>query len=194
MIRAALLRRRNRSSPRAIGIHADLGESKGLGAGDRTRRRINPWHPPSGPPQACQQRDVRPAVEGKGSSASTPAPPYEVALFLVQSSMLGGRDFAGRARDQGPRALAGEPTDLDAKARSLFVELRPVSEASARCFKVSKLAARRRGRSPQTGRPSRHPGFADPGHSDNRMTFATYTRATEGTQVATTDALEEACS
>ncbi len=37
-------------------------------------------------------------------------------------------------------------------------------------------------------------GFAGPDHSDKRMTFATYTLATEGTQVATTDALEETFS
>ena len=105
--------------------------------------------------------------------------------------MLGGRDLVGRACDQRGQVLAGEPTNLDAKALSLFVELRPVREASARRVKVSKLAARRRGRSPQTGRPSRRPGFADPGHSDNRMTLATYTRATEGMQDSATAALEE---
>ena len=146
------------------------------------------------PPQTGEQREVRPAVEGQGPPAPTSAPPHEIAGFLMQPAMLGGRDFAGRALDQHGQLFAGESTNLDAKALSLFVELRPVREASARRVKVSKLAARRRGRSPQTGRPSRRPGFADPGHSDNRMTFATYTRATEGTQVATTDALEEAFS
>ena len=47
------------------------------------------------PPKASEQREVvRMAVEGQGSSASAPAPPHEVALFLVQPAMLGGRDLA----------------------------------------------------------------------------------------------------
>jgi hypothetical protein len=58
----------------------------------------------------------------------------------MQPAMLGGRDFAGRARDQGPRALAGVPTDLDAKARSLRVELRPVGKVSGRRVKEPKQA------------------------------------------------------
>jgi hypothetical protein len=37
-------------------------------------------------------------------------------------------------------------------------------------------------------------GFAGPRHSDIKMTLATYTLATEGTQVATSDALEETFS
>jgi hypothetical protein len=36
--------------------------------------------------------------------------------------MLGGRDLAGRALDQRGQVLAGEPTDLDAKALGLLVE------------------------------------------------------------------------
>jgi hypothetical protein len=83
------------------------------------------------------------AVEGKGSSASTLAPPHEVALFLVQGAMLGGRDFAGRARDQGPRALAGEPTDLDAKALGLRVKLRAVGKTSSGRVEEPKQLGRR---------------------------------------------------
>jgi hypothetical protein len=37
--------------------------------------------------------------------------------------MLGGRDLVGRDRDQREQVLAREPTNLDAKARSLRVEL-----------------------------------------------------------------------
>jgi hypothetical protein len=44
--------------------------------------------------------------------------------------MLGGRDLEGRALDQRGQLFAGEPTDLDAKALGLCIELRPVSEAS----------------------------------------------------------------
>ena len=61
----------------------------------------------------------RGAVEASESSPSyrrtapAPAPPREVASFLVQSAMLGGRDLASRVRDQRPQALAEEPTDLD---------------------------------------------------------------------------------
>ena len=36
--------------------------------------------------------------------------------------MLGGRDLAGGALDQGPQDFAGEPTDLDAKELGLRVE------------------------------------------------------------------------
>jgi hypothetical protein len=37
--------------------------------------------------------------------------------------MLGGRDLAGGALDQGPQDFAGEPTDLDAKELGLRVDL-----------------------------------------------------------------------
>jgi hypothetical protein len=57
--------------------------------------------------------------------------------------MLGGRDLAGRARDQHGQLFAGESTNLDAKALSLFVELRPVGEASSHRVEEPKQAARR---------------------------------------------------
>jgi hypothetical protein len=81
------------------------------------------------------------AVEGQGSKAPAPAPPHEIAGFLVQPAMLGGRDLVGRVRDQGGKAFAGEPTDLDAKALGLRVELRPVGEASSRLVEEPKQAA-----------------------------------------------------
>jgi hypothetical protein len=63
----------------------------------------------------------------------------EVAGFPVQPAMLGGRDLMGRARDQRGQVLAGEPTNLDAKARSLRVELcqsaRPPAAASKCCIR-----------------------------------------------------------
>ena len=93
------------------------------------------------PPQTGEQREVRPAVEGQGSSTPTPPPPHEVASFLVQPAMLGGRDLAGRALDQRPQVLAGQPTDLHAKALGLRVELLPVGEASDRRVKEPKQAA-----------------------------------------------------
>jgi hypothetical protein len=52
------------------------------------------------PPQAGEQREVRPSVEGQSSAAPTPSPPHRVAGLLVQSAMLGGRDLAGKALDQ----------------------------------------------------------------------------------------------
>ena len=109
----------------------------------------------------------------------------------MQPTILRGRHLVGRALDQRRKVFAGEPTDLDAKALGLCVELRPVGKACGRRVKVSKLAARRRGRSPQTGRPSRRPSFAGPAHSHNRMTLAIYIRATEGMQDSATAALEE---
>jgi hypothetical protein len=56
--------------------------------------------------------------------------------------MLGGRDLTSRALDQPAHVLAGEPTDFDAKALDLRVELRPVGEVSGRGVKEPKQAAR----------------------------------------------------
>ena len=148
------------------------------------------------PPQTGEQREVRPAVESQDPPAPTSAPPQEIALFLVQPAVLGGRDFAGRALDQRPQAFAGEPTDLAAPTLDLCVKIRPVGEASSHRVKEPKQAARPTvvDFSPQTRRPSRRPGFAGPGHSDYRMTLAIYTRPTEGMQDVATAALEEASS
>jgi hypothetical protein len=66
------------------------------------------------------------AVESQGSKAPAPPPPHEVASFLMQSEMLGGRYLEGSALDQRGQLFAGEPTDLDAKALGLCVELRQV--------------------------------------------------------------------
>jgi len=55
--------------------------------------------------------------------------------------MLGGRDLAGRALDQHGHVFAGEPTDLEAKALGLRVELRPFGEVSCRRVKVPQQAA-----------------------------------------------------
>jgi hypothetical protein len=93
------------------------------------------------PPKASEQREVRPAVEGQGSKAPTPAPPHEVACVLVQPAMLGGRDLVSRARDQRGQVFAGEPTNLDAKARSLRVELRLVGESCGRRVEEPKQAS-----------------------------------------------------
>ena len=84
------------------------------------------------PSEAGKQREVQPAVEGQGSLTPAPTPPHEVASFLVQPAMLGGRDLEGRALDQRGQALATEPTDLDAPTLGLLAELRPVGEASGR--------------------------------------------------------------
>src|SRR5215218_1642396 len=88
------------------------------------------------PPQAGEQREVWPAVEGKGSKAPAPAPPHEIALFLVQPAMLGGRDFAGRALDQRPQTIAREHTDFHAKVLGLCTQLRPVGEPLGRRVEV----------------------------------------------------------
>jgi hypothetical protein len=55
--------------------------------------------------------------------------------------MLGGRDLAGRVLDQRGKVFARKPTDLDAKALGLHVELRPVDEVSGRRVEESKQAA-----------------------------------------------------
>ncbi len=94
------------------------------------------------PSEAGEQREVRSAVEGQGPSP-TSAPPHEVALFLVQSAMLGGRDLAGRVLDQRGQVLGGEPTDLDTLTLGLRFELRPVGESCGRRVEELKLAARR---------------------------------------------------
>jgi hypothetical protein len=101
--------------------------------------------------------------------------------------MLGGRDLVGRALDQRPQVFAGEPTHLDTPTLGLRVELRPVAEASGRRVEETKQIARR-------AVVDVRPSFADPGHSDNRMTLAIYTRATEGMQYSATAALEETFS
>ncbi len=69
-----------------------------------------------------EQREVRPAIEGQGSLAPTPAPSHEVASFLVQPAMFGGSDLVGRALDQRGKAFAGEPTDCDAPTRGLMAK------------------------------------------------------------------------
>jgi len=56
--------------------------------------------------------------------------------------MLSGRDLKGRALDQLPQVFAGDSADLDAKALSLFVELRPVGEVRGRRVEESNQAAR----------------------------------------------------
>jgi hypothetical protein len=147
------------------------------------------------PPQVCEQREVRSAVEGQGPPAPTPLPPHEIASFLMHPAMLGGRDLAGRALNQRPQVFVGDSTHLDAKALALCVELRPVGETCGRHVEEPKQAAHCRGRLPQTRRPSGHPGFAGPGHhSDNRMTLAICTHATEGIQNSATPTLEETYS
>jgi len=55
--------------------------------------------------------------------------------------MLGGRDLAGRALEQRGKVFAGDSTDLDAKALSLPIELRPVGETPS-CVKESQQAGR----------------------------------------------------
>jgi hypothetical protein len=147
------------------------------------------------PSEAGEQREVQPAVEGQGSLTPAPPPPHEVACLLMQSAMLGGRDLTSRALDQRPQVFAGEPTDLDANALDLRVELRPLGEVSGR-VKVPKQPARRIvvDVGPKLGRPSGRPSFAGSGHSDNRMTLAIYTRATEGMQDSATPVLEETSS
>jgi hypothetical protein len=76
-----------------------------------------------------------------GFFGPTPPPPHEVASFLMQSAMLGGRDLKGRALDQPAHVLAGEPTDFDAKALGLGVEHRPVDEDSGRRVEEPQQAA-----------------------------------------------------
>src|SRR5215217_1441389 len=93
------------------------------------------------PPQAGEQREVRRAVEGKGSKAPTSAPPHKIADFLVQPAMLGGRDLVDRALDQRGQALTGEPTDLNSPTLGFCVELRPVGEACGCRVKEPKQAA-----------------------------------------------------
>jgi hypothetical protein len=94
------------------------------------------------PPKAGEQREVRPAVESQGSKALAPAPPHEVASCLVQPALLGGRDLKGRALDQRGKVFAGGPTDLDAKALGLQIELRPVGESCGRRVEEPEQAQR----------------------------------------------------
>jgi hypothetical protein len=61
----------------------------------------------------------------------------------MQPTILGGRHLVGRALDQRRKVFAGEPTDLDAKALGLCVELRPVGKACGRRAEEPKQAARR---------------------------------------------------
>jgi hypothetical protein len=104
--------------------------------------------------------------------------------------------LGGRAPDQNGQVFAGDSTDLDAKALGLSLERRPVGEACCRRVEEPKQAAWRTVVYVHASLDGHHAalGFAGPDHSDKRMTFATYTLATEGTQVATTDALEETFS
>jgi hypothetical protein len=57
--------------------------------------------------------------------------------------MLHDRDLEGRALDQRGKVFAGEPTDFDAKALGLCVELRSLGKASGRRVEEPKQAARR---------------------------------------------------
>ena len=93
------------------------------------------------PSEAGEQRELRPAIWGQGSSTPSSAPPHEVASLLVQPAMLGGRDLASRALDQCGKAFTREPTDLDAPALDLRVELRPVGEYCGGRVEESKQAA-----------------------------------------------------
>jgi hypothetical protein len=72
-----------------------------------------------------------------------PAPPHEIAPFLVQSAILSGRDLASRALDQGGQVVAGEPTNFEAPTLGLRVELRPGGEVRGRRVEEPKQAARR---------------------------------------------------
>jgi hypothetical protein len=64
------------------------------------------------------------------------------------------------------RSASASNSDQSAKPRP--PRRRAVAGSVARCG----------GRRPQTQRPSLRPGFADPDHSHNRVTLATYTHAT----------------
>ena len=75
------------------------------------------------PAEPGEQREIWPAVEGQGSAAFAPASLHEDTGFPVQPALLGGRDLSGRALDQRPQVFAREPTNLDAKALGLCVEL-----------------------------------------------------------------------
>ena len=143
------------------------------------------------PSEAGEQREVRPSVEGQASKAPSSPPPHEGAAFLMQPAMLRGRDLEGRALDNRPQHFAGEPTDLDAR-RSASASNSDQSARSPAAASKSPAgsAARRGGCRPQTRRPSRCPSFVGPGHSDNRMTLAIYTRPTKGMQDSATAALK----
>jgi hypothetical protein len=92
------------------------------------------------PPEAGEQREVWPAVEGQGSLTPAPAPPHQVASFLMQPAILGGRHLAGRARDQRGKVLAGEPTILNAPTLGPCIELRSVGEVSGHRVEEPKQA------------------------------------------------------
>jgi hypothetical protein len=55
--------------------------------------------------------------------------------------MLMSRDLEGRVLDQRGKAFAREPTNLDAKALGLRVELRPVGESCGRRVEEPKQTA-----------------------------------------------------
>jgi hypothetical protein len=52
------------------------------------------------------QSTLRVAGLAEVDLASASAPPHEIAGFLMQGAMLGGRDLAGRALDERPQTFA----------------------------------------------------------------------------------------
>ena len=101
--------------------------------------------------------------------------------------MLGRGNLAGRALDPRTQVFAGEPADLDAPTLDLRVELRPGAEAFDRCVEETRQT---KWRAVVDVRPS----LGGPGHSDNRITLAIYTPATDGTQDSARATLDEALS
>ena len=58
------------------------------------------------PAQAGKQREVRVAVERQRPKAPAPPPPREVAGVLMEPTMFGVRDLAGRTLDQRGEVVA----------------------------------------------------------------------------------------
>jgi hypothetical protein len=80
-----LARRRPSQEPRApaVDVAREYGPSKDRDGGFTTSVLDQGFYFDAPPSEACEQREVRPAVEGQVSKATTPASPHEVASFLT---------------------------------------------------------------------------------------------------------------
>src|SRR5215211_6931822 len=140
------------------------------------------------PPRGAPTRAAR-----RSASASPWASPGTAPACsrCRRASPLSSRPCEGRGSSRS-RAGSRRPDRSNDGTRNTY-PARTGSPPSCRNplqVKEPHQAAHRRGRLPQTRRPDGRPSFAGPGHSNDRMTLAIYTRATDGTQDSPTVALE----